>query len=122
MIKNLFGVFTWVRNAGQVGWDEPAMAGVTTGPTDDEDCVRYLAASCKSVPSLRLQKCRADGLDSIVQSSDTVDPSGAPISCWCSVTEGGTVERHDHIQPEIKTKETHKSDFIFPARKKKKVK
>jgi hypothetical protein len=35
------------------------------------------------------------------------------------VTEGGTVERHDHIQPEIKTKETHKSDFIFPARKKK---
>jgi hypothetical protein len=108
--------YTWVRNEGQVGWDAPAIAGVTKGPMEDDDCIRYLAASCKSVPSLRLQKCKAAGLDSIVPSNDTVEPSGAPISCWCSVTEGGTVERHDHQQrnkrKKGKTHTQHKSDLL----------
>ena len=61
------------------------------GPADDDDCMMYLAASCSTVSSLRLQKCKPVGLDSIVQSRDTVDPSGAPINCWCSATDGGTV-------------------------------
>lgn len=60
------------------------------GPADDDDCMMYLAASCSTVSSLRLQKCKPVGLDSIVQSRDTVDPSGAPINCWCSATDGGT--------------------------------
>lgn len=89
--------YTWVRNAGQDVCDE--LVGVAMGPMDEDDCIRYLAASCRSVPSLRLQKCRAAGLDSMVQSSETVDPSGAPINCWWSVTEGGTVGR---IRTEIK--------------------
>lgn len=85
-----------MRNDGQTGGDEAAKVGTITGPVDDEDCITYLEASCRTVPSLLLQKCKAAGLDSMVQSSETVDPIGAPISCWFSETDGGTVHNNNN--------------------------
>lgn len=80
--------FTCVRKEGQ----EVGVKGVTdemaiTIPLLDDEkepvdcCIRYLDASCRTVPSLRLQKWSAAGLDSIWQSRETVEPSGAPINC-----------------------------------------
>lgn len=90
MMDRFGWLFTWVRKDGQVGGDE-ADGTMTGPPRDPDDCIKYLEASCRTEPSLRVQKCSAIGLDSMLQSSDTVDPSGAPISCWCSVTDGATV-------------------------------
>lgn len=88
---------TLVVYDGHMGGEEAAKAGTVNEPLDEVDCITYLAASCRTTPSLRLQKCSAVGLDSMVQSSTTVEPMGAPINCCCSATDGGTVLVKTHV-------------------------